>query len=579
MDHRRFTTGVSSRTQHGGIKRTLASGAATPSKLPRVSIATSHQPLGPRRNNQVAPKVNTASVLSSQSSSQPTEQNVQPSRRISTLNRPSFVVATATTTDRPPNIKLHTDPRPIRDPEFQKSAMRTIIRYLNDTGYGPVTVQALRGLSYRTFQQIFKFLHLRLSPRYIYPDKFEDVFIDILKRSLRYPLADTLSPKALFSIAAPHSYPSFLALLLWMVDVCKFFDIASQRYAHSMLEEEDDDPSEDSNVLFFVYSWVTYCAFLNGSNDHKEYDDRLAQLFDEGERKYNADMAREDEENRVRQAKLDQLKSQTSPRDEQLRRRKDMEKDMIKFEEYTEEKKRRIAKYTESVSKIEHEKRLLEIQCAEVEKEHDLVRKRLESMAVSPEEVERMLQEQMDLETAIVDAQTLVQKLTKEKNNAEALYSKRLAMIEQVKKTYHALLGTLDISVTDGITQLELSSNASIAEEMRSVKRAGTGRLESLKRQYEDSFNKASDLLTKAHQKLMTVENEVAEQRRKVAALSEKFEEAKEAHKASKQRFLDEIAKSNEEMAKKNRELKDMKRMAKNELYDQLRLEKNLRDM
>ena len=112
------------------------------------------------------------------------------------------------------------DNRPIRDPEFQRASIRSIVQYLSDHGYGPITTTALRNLENRTFQQIFKFLHLHVTPDYIYPERFQDVFIDILK-AFKYPRTDTLSPRALFSVAAPHSYPSFLAVLSWMVEMCK----------------------------------------------------------------------------------------------------------------------------------------------------------------------------------------------------------------------------------------------------------------------------------------------------------------------------------------------------------------------
>ena len=133
------------------------------------------------------------------------------------MNRPSFV---ATSTDRPPPPRSAIDNRPIRDPEFQRASIRSIVQYLSDHGYGPITTAALRNLENRTFQQVFKFLHLHVTPDYIYPERFQDVFIDILK-AFKYPRTDTLSPRALFSVAAPHSYPSFLAVLSWMVDMCK----------------------------------------------------------------------------------------------------------------------------------------------------------------------------------------------------------------------------------------------------------------------------------------------------------------------------------------------------------------------
>lgn len=199
--------------------------------------------------------------------------------------------------------KLHGDPRPIKDSEFQRRAIRTIIKYLTDNGYGPITPQTFRGLSYRTFQDIFKFLHQRVVPGHVYvKDKFEDEFIDILK-SLRYPLADTISPKALYSIAAPHSYPVFLALLLWMTKLCQvaiarkggglFTEIFIMLLQEEAIMDNENDQENDTgrqsldndeqadelSLLFYDYTSATYSAFMDGADEFSGIDAELKGMI------------------------------------------------------------------------------------------------------------------------------------------------------------------------------------------------------------------------------------------------------------------------------------------------------------
>jgi SMC interacting uncharacterized protein involved in chromosome segregation len=84
-------------------------------------------------------------------------------------------------------------------------------------------------------------LHGRIDPSYQYEKKnFQDEVPTILKMlkwvkqlnyskyqasrySLfcRYPMADLINKNSLYSIAAPYTYPTFIALLRWLTEMCQ----------------------------------------------------------------------------------------------------------------------------------------------------------------------------------------------------------------------------------------------------------------------------------------------------------------------------------------------------------------------
>ncbi|ORZ19259.1 HEC/Ndc80p family-domain-containing protein [Lobosporangium transversale] len=111
------------------------------------------------------------------------------------------------------------DPRPVKDKSFQRTLIHTILGYLTQSGFPQtITTKNLTHPTNKDFQDIFKFLYLRLEPGYEFQKKFEDE-VPMLLKTMRYPAADTISKTSLYTVGTPHSWPNMLALLGWMIEV------------------------------------------------------------------------------------------------------------------------------------------------------------------------------------------------------------------------------------------------------------------------------------------------------------------------------------------------------------------------
>ena len=85
----------------------------------------------------------------------------------------------------------------------------------------PLTSRTLSSPTTKDFQAIFRFLVSELlDPGMVWGKKFEDDCILVLK-DLRYPSMDTLGKTALVTAGDPQQWPKLLAMLNWMVDLCK----------------------------------------------------------------------------------------------------------------------------------------------------------------------------------------------------------------------------------------------------------------------------------------------------------------------------------------------------------------------
>ncbi|WWD07983.1 hypothetical protein V865_006093 [Kwoniella europaea PYCC6329] len=136
----------------------------------------------------------------------------------SSHHRPSMASAVHAST-------LHKDSRPIRDKSFQAECMRNVSDYLLNARYtAPITSKTLMSPTAKEFQSIFRYLISSLiDPGMSWGKKFEDDALSILK-DIRYPGLDSVSKTAFTAPGAPQSWPGLLAMLNWLVELCKAHD-------------------------------------------------------------------------------------------------------------------------------------------------------------------------------------------------------------------------------------------------------------------------------------------------------------------------------------------------------------------
>ena len=119
-------------------------------------------------------------------------------------------------------IKSHSslikkDPRPIKDKSWQNKKIEGLIEYLTNHGYNSTSLskQALNPPSMKTFKLITTFLFKEMDNS-IELENFEEDVISILSK-LGYPFK--LSKGMLRSAATPHTWPTILAALAWLLEL------------------------------------------------------------------------------------------------------------------------------------------------------------------------------------------------------------------------------------------------------------------------------------------------------------------------------------------------------------------------
>lgn len=121
-----------------------------------------------------------------------------------------------------------------------------------------------------------QFLFQKFDPNLKALGKIEDEVPLFLKR-LNYPFQ--ISKSALFAVGSPHSWPSVLAALTWLVELLNYEEKSDE--ASSVPSFDDKQHSERQ---FFQYVSTSYRYFLAGVDDKcQAADDEMMGQFKERE--------------------------------------------------------------------------------------------------------------------------------------------------------------------------------------------------------------------------------------------------------------------------------------------------------
>ncbi|KAI4299027.1 hypothetical protein L6164_032522 [Bauhinia variegata] len=161
-------------------------------------------------------------------------------------SRPSSAVV-----GRPTSTDLY------KERSFQQSAVATINSYLSSSSF-PVSFKSTVP-SVKDIHETLKFLMSRLD----FPtSKFVDDF-PILLKSLNYPFK--LNKSIFKAPAAPHQWPTVLALIHWLVHIATYNDhVSSSANSTAFIE---------NNVLY-LYTLNSYLHYIRGDDDAMEELDR-----------------------------------------------------------------------------------------------------------------------------------------------------------------------------------------------------------------------------------------------------------------------------------------------------------------
>lgn len=477
---------------------------------------------------------------------------------------------------------------PINDKAYQHSALRTINDYLSSHNQ-PFHLNP----PYPSAKDIILTIHFVLS-RMDWPTdniKLEDDLPALLKH-LNYPLK--FNKSALKSPGTPHTWPSLLAVIHWLVQIALYNDHIS---GDSSLTTTTKYSSFQENE-FLMYALESYSYYIDGNDDAVDALD--AKFIGRLEEKNDAvidEVRKKEKEALDLEEKLQRMRSAPSVKEARERDKTVLEEDIRKFHAMIDQFNSNIATLEKDMERMETELEVKKSENQRICEENEELKKTLEAQMFNLRDVEKMRREIQILDREISEAEAARNEWEEKSWDLDAALGQKLKELESLSIDGNQAIRRLKIgddmqykvnikgSKPDDILGNDYKTTLkpaliTLAEDLKKSSMEKLEELISLQQQSQDNQSKLKEKrtrLTEIQSQINAIESQLSSMRKELAEytsvchmeskrLTEEFEEerhkldimgrkAEDAIKSSQGKLDLAIKQSDEELQKCAREL------------------------
>eukprot|EP00899_Mesostigma_viride_P019184 jgi/Mesvir1/27267/Mv07103-RA.1 len=383
------------------------------------------------------------------------------------------------------------DARPITDKAFQASCIRSVIAFLTTHGYEhTISPKILASPTGKDFTNIIQFLFRHVDPNMKFELKMEEE-VPVMFKRLHYPFQ--ISKSALQAVGSPHTWPSLLAAIAWLVELLTY-----DEKAESCRMEEVFD-AENGHRLFFDFVSRSYRHFLEGDDYNcSRLQSELASTFEVRDSDLAAEVAAMEEDGARLQAELDRLRAEpsslTALQAKHAALSTDIEKFRVLLDNLSQHKAAAVARHAEKASELAAK----EADLAALVRENGALRERVAAQDYNLADIERMSMDKKKEEGVLAAVTGQRDALQKDMWDMEVQASRRLEDLEALVRSYNVLAGKLKLTPATAKRaqgsdyELSLNTRASRAEDMLSLDLKGVVRPE-LERMRDEAAARGRD--------------------------------------------------------------------------------------
>ncbi|KAK1430239.1 hypothetical protein QVD17_12839 [Tagetes erecta] len=276
------------------------------------------------------------------------------------------------------------------DRSYQSHAVSTINSYLSSSSF-PISFKLKPLPSNKDIIETLKFVLTRLHCPI--GNKVEDDVFMVLKY-LNCPVK--MNKSALKAPGTPHSFPSVLAVLHWLVQIAMYTEhLVNSTQSHS-----------GSGYSMFSYSLSCYLHFIRGDDDAVDREDEEFMGKLQQEKHVLSETVKVLSENaKDLEAKLEAMRSGPSLKEAKEEEKSLLEKDMNKFNDLIEQLQVHEGNVEKQMEEKEKELRIKVEERSRICEENEELKKQVEEQAINMRDAERMKRELQSVERDIGEAE------------------------------------------------------------------------------------------------------------------------------------------------------------------------------
>lgn len=367
-----------------------------------------------------------------------------------------------------PPAALKSDPRPITEKAYTNSCINSLLQYLVSSGYEhPVSRKTLARPSGRDFSQIVSFLLRRIDPTFNDgSQKFEDE-VAMAFKSLGYPYP--ISKTALVAAGSPHTWPTLLAALTWLIELLSCEDSQEEE---DLLKNDDngemtslEEIESRSEKSFFRYLTEAYVAFLSADDPQYEaLEEALVEYFEKDNLKIEGEFQRVTETNVQIQEEITQLLRNGEELPELKQRRENYATDLEKFYDLVKKLEEHKATLSKKVEERTADLTKREEDLQQITARIDILKSQIQNQEFSVEDVRRMQKEKTRLEESIARAAGAKDEQNKALWEISTELSQQVDQLQAIVDTYNRRTSDLRLGpeiADEAMYELKLNTDLS----------------------------------------------------------------------------------------------------------------------
>ena len=457
------------------------------------------------------------------------------------------------------------DPRPLTDKQYLNECVRTLITYLTTHGYdNPVSPKTLTHPTSKDFVHIVTFLFRKVDSSLKIVGKMEEEVPQIFKK-LKYPFP--ISRSALYAVGSPHSWPSLLAALTWLVELLNYEERAEEIRENSVDNFECDTSSRD----FFEFVDKSYKHFLAGNDEECVLlEDDLRATFQEKDKERIAEVSRHEEEIHTFKSSITELTARPTPLETLQQKKSDLESDINKFESLIFKLKEHREAVEQKNKDRQEELHAKAEELRKIEAENKDLEEVVSNQSVNKEDVQRMAQQRSKL-------QDILQSLTSQKDSLldaaledEAKFEKKVEELESTTRQYHTTADRLQVIPStakhaEGVNfEIKLNARSDNPSEIFNVdmKNKLKPALIKLSESYIKKTRSVAQEMLELQEKLDASEEALSEKQEEISLLESQNNKLEEQTKQLKETTDADIASKNAEIQRIKADVHNLKETA-----------------
>lgn len=349
-----------------------------------------------------------------------------------------------------PNVAgVPRDPRPIRDRSFQARIGQELLEYLTHNNFEmemkhSLGQNTLRSPTQKDFNYIFQWLYHRIDPGYRFQKSMDSEVPPILKQ-LRYPFEKGITKSQITAVGG-QNWPTFLAMLHWMMQLAQMMDRFIQGEYDDACAEVGVDVSGDRIIFRFLTG--AYHDWLQGGEDEDDdtagqrlvpHVEAMAEEFERGNEKYVQEMQALETENRSLRDQMEEMEKNAPDMAKLDKHFRILEDDKRKFEDYIQNVQGKIEKYDTRIKFLDEETKKTDTDLQGTEEERLSLQASVDRQGITIQDIDRMNTERERLQKSLEDTMARLEEGNARVMEKESEASQKLEDLEEIVKVYNTL--------------------------------------------------------------------------------------------------------------------------------------------